>query len=461
MGNFLYILLIILIALIFFLLKGEKKYNPREINKLIELGELNKAKNILQKALHSKKFSPDTHFLMAKVYYLTGFYDYAQMELKLILKNNKFGIFGHKDEVYKLLADTYLKSNQLQEAYQNYLILEKMTPEEYNVLLNLGKILIKIGDYQKAIEYFNRALKARSTDASAIAGLGISYYYLNDYEKARYYLEQATQLDRKNYEAHFYLAELLFKKELYDHAITEYEKAIPDKELKLQSLGKIGECYQKKEILTKAIEYYEMALEYAENEAEKLRHNYEKANEYLSQPFILQIRYNLAECYLTDKNFAGAMEQWQEIVSLVDDYKDVRQKIQQNLRYGKDRIQDFLIAKEMEFEKISRYIVQYLGYIIKKLEMKNKEEIYIVAVGEEEGFMGKTLILIKRSFNPVGERDVDNFYKEMQSRKIEQGLIISAMGITPNAIKCALNKPIEFLGKHQMSRLLKKYEMRI
>lgn len=457
-----YIILIFSLIFIIYILTSKKSYNLREINNLLENNQFLKAKRHLEKAITSKKFSPDAHFLMAKYYYLTNQYNYAIMELKSIIKNGKFGILSPRDEVYRLLADIYIKSNQIEEAYKNYLILEQTNPEEYNIVINLGNIFIKLKNYEKAIEYFQKALKLRSTDAEAIAGLGIAFYYLNDYEKARYYLEQAVQLNRKNYRAHFYLALLLHQRELYDQAIMEYEKAIVDKDLKLQVYYGLAECYRKKEILTKAIQYYEEGLNFAESEAEKLRHNYTLMNEYLTQPVILEMRYNLADCYLSDRNFAGAMEQWQEIDSLVSDYKDVRQKIQQNARYGKDRIQDFLICKDMEFEKISRYIVQYLGYLVKKLEKINKEEIYIIAVGmSEEVEPGKILIYIKRSFNPVGERDVDSFYKEMVKRKIEKGLVISPMGITSNAIRFALDKPIEFIGKNQVMHLLKKYERRI
>ena len=143
-------------------------------------------------------------------------------------------------------------------------------------------------------------------------------------------------------------------------------------------------------------------------------------------------------------------------------YKDVKQKIQQNARYGKDRIQDFLIFKEMEFEKASRYIIHYLGYTVKCLEIRSKEEILAEVEGAApDVYSGKSLILIKRGFHPVGERDVDAFYKEMQKRGISRGVIVSPMGVSTNAIKYAFGKLIEFVGRNQVMRLLKKYEYRI
>lgn len=456
------IALISIILFILYLIVKSGSVNLREINNLIEAGEIEKAKNILQKIIYSRKSSPDAHFLMAKIYFLSGQYDYAQVELKSIIKNNKYGIFGHKDKVYQLLADSYLKSGKIREAYTHYVRLEQMNPEEYNVMVNLGKICLRLKEYEKSIQYFQKALKLRSTDPESIAGLGMCYYHLNDFDKARDYLEQAVQLDRRNHTSHYYLALILHKKALYDQAILEYEKSLPDKSLKLQSLYGIARCYQQKEIWTKAIQYYENAINLIEEEADKLKHNYNRRIEFLTNPLVLEIRYQLAECYLVDRNFAGAMEQWQEIDSVKPGYKDVKQKIQQNARYGKDRIQDFLIFKELEFEKVSRYMIQYLGYIVKHLEMRNKEEVIAIVQGTApDVYSGKSLMLIKRGFHPVGERDVDAFYKEMQKRGIEHGIIVSAMGISPNAIRYALNRPIEFIGKNQVMRLLKKYEHRV
>ncbi len=452
------LLLIILLKLI----SPKKELNYREINKLIENGMIDKAKQALQKGLNPKKFSPDAHYLLARIYTYTGQFDYAILELKSILKNNKFGLYANKLEVAKELINLYTKLNKIEDAYQQFKILEKNSPDDYIITLSIGKILIKKKNFLEAIQYFQRTLKLHSTDPEAIAGLGISYYYLNDIDNAYKYLEQATKLDRRNTEAHYYFALVLHKKGLFDMAIIEYENAMRDKSLKLQALYGIGRCYEQKEILTKAIDTYEEAIKIIETEAEKYKHNYNKRMALLKNPIVLEIRYRLAECYLTDRNFAAAMEQWQEIDSVAPGYKDVKVKIQQNARYGKDRIQDFLIAKDMEFEKITRYIIGYLGYIVKKLEKKDKETFIADAVGNSpEAYNGRVLIMVKRSFHPLGERDCSEFYEEMQRKNIEHGIIISPTGVNANAIKFALGKPIDFVGKNQMMHLLKKYENRI
>lgn len=452
------VVIIVLLILNFVIPKG---VNLREINKIIEQGDYEQAKFLLQKNIHYKKFSPDAHFLLAKVYRQTGQYDYALMELKSIIKNHRFGVMAVKDDIYNMLGQIYLRMGKLDEAYMQYMILEKQHPEEYNVAIKLGKIFMHKKEFQNAINYYQKALKLRNTDAEAIGGLGVCYYLLGDLLKAHDYLDQAVKLNKKNFQAHYYFGLYFYKKQLYDSAIAEYEKAFVDKSLRLRCLYGMGKCYQKKEVNVRAIDSFEQAIRIVEQTADKIR-NYNMRIGYLKNPLIIDMRYQLSESYLIDKNFASAIEQWREIKSVNDNYKDVNQKIKENARYGKDRIQDFLIVKEMDFEKIARYSVGYLGYLIKKLKMADKEQINIEAQGNSpEVFQGITLIIIKRSFNPVGERDVRGLIEIMQEKQIKKGLVISANGFSPNAIRAGLGKPIDFVGKHQMMRLLKRYEYRI
>ncbi len=455
------IIFFVIIIFVFFKTRGSP-INLKEIEKMIEGGELDKAFNLLQKKLSPEKYTPDAHFLMAKIYLKQGRYDYAIMELKTIIKNNKYGTVASKKEIFDLLIDIYISLGRIEEVYKLLLNYENQFPDDYNVAYNIGRVLIQKGEYRQALEYFKKALKLKSTDPDAIAGVGICYYYLGEMEKAREWLDQAVKLNRRNTLAHYFLALTLHRKGLYDQAIMEYEQVLRDKKLKFKALYGIGRAYQQKDMYVRAAEFYEEALKLVEAEADKYKRDYARRLKILSQPLVLETRYNLADCYMEDKNYAGAMEQWQEIESVSPGYKDVRLKIQQNARYGKDRLQDFLIAKDFEFEKIVRFMIQHLDYVIKKLEIKNKEEVYAIGIPNAPDMEPvTTFIYLKRSFNPVGERDLDKAYKEMERLKLKKMLVISANGFTPNAIKFSMGKPIDLIGKNQTMRLLKKYEMRV
>lgn len=457
------IISIILVAIIFivFLFISKSGINIDEINKMINRGDHEHARALLQKSLQSGKFSADAHFLMAKIYSHLNQDDYALMELKIIIKYNKFGPFCRRDEILEMMGDIYLKLNKLDEAHQQYLALEKLHPDDYNVISHLGKILFHKAKYEEAMGYYKKALELRPNDDAAVCGLGMIYFQTGDMKKAKDYLEQAVQLNRKNFTAHYYYALYYHKHQLFDYAISEYEKSVVDKSLRLKSLIGMAKCYQEKEVNVRAIENYELAVQLIEQTGDKIK-DYNKRNSYFSDPSVLEIRYQLAQVYVYDKNFSAAIEQWQEINSINPEYKDVRQKINENSRFGKDRLQDFLIMKEMDFEKISRYMADYLGYTVKKLNMIGKEDVIMeVRPNSPDVFQGISLIFVKRSFNPIGEREISVFFESMQKKGIKNGLVISAAGVAPTGLRFALGKPIDFIGKSQVMRLLKKFEHRL
>ena len=447
--------------LVFFLLVSRAAIDLKEVARMIDHGEYNKAKNILQKRLHSGKFSADAHYLMARLYFHNDQDDYALMELKIIIKYNKFGAIALKEDIYRMMGDLYLNLGKLDEAYQQYLALEKSHPGEYSIIIHLGNILFHKGNYEDAIGYFNKAAKLRPNDSGSIGGVGMSYFQMGDMEKAKANLEQAVLMDNKNFTAHYYYALYYHKHQLFDFAVAEYEKAMVDKKLKIKSLFGMGECNREKGVNVRAIECFERLVYFIEEKGDKIGDS-NKRKAYYADEFNLEARYKLARAYFDDKNFSSALEQWQEISIVSPEYKDVRSLVQENARYGKDRLQDLLIMKEMDYEKITRYMVDFLGYIIKKLNVVNKEQIMIEAQADTlDVFQGVTLIMAKRSFNPVGEREVSSLYDEMQKHGFKKGLIISASGASPTGLKFALDKPIDFAGKNMVMRLLKRYEHRI
>ncbi len=186
------------LVVVLFLVIPRKTASLKEISKIINQNDYERAKSLLQKHLSAKEFSPDAHFLIARIYENLEHYDYALMELKSIVKNHKYGDMATMDEIYRMMGDIYLKLEKLDEAHQQYLILEKTHPDEYNVVVHLGRILFHKKQYEQAVAYYEKALKLRSSDSEATGGIGMCYFQLGDMKKAHENLYQAVKLDRKN-----------------------------------------------------------------------------------------------------------------------------------------------------------------------------------------------------------------------------------------------------------------------
>jgi Tfp pilus assembly protein PilF len=68
-------------------------------------------------------------------------------------------------------------------------------PDAFEPLVNLGGVMLTLGNHQNAVEYNQRAVTRRPNDALANAQLGFSYFDVNDLDQAEKYLKAAVELD--------------------------------------------------------------------------------------------------------------------------------------------------------------------------------------------------------------------------------------------------------------------------
>nr|2AVP_A Chain A, synthetic consensus TPR protein [Methanothrix harundinacea 6Ac] len=63
---------------------------------------------------------------------------------------------------------------------------------------NLGNAYYKQGDYDEAIEYYQKALELDPRSAEAWYNLGNAYYKQGDYDEAIEYYQKALELDPRS-----------------------------------------------------------------------------------------------------------------------------------------------------------------------------------------------------------------------------------------------------------------------
>jgi tetratricopeptide (TPR) repeat protein len=68
-------------------------------------------------------------------------------------------------------------------------------PAAFEPLVNLGGVLINLGQYQEALKYNRHAVLRRPHDALANSQLGMTYFYLDQLDLAERYLQTAVHLD--------------------------------------------------------------------------------------------------------------------------------------------------------------------------------------------------------------------------------------------------------------------------
>lgn len=114
----------------------------------------------------------------------------------------------------------------------------------------------RLGDYEKAKEYFTEAQKINPKNALALLGLGQCEFDVQEYEKAGQYFLQGIAIDPKNIQNYEGMAWTSFNQRKYDEAIDWFQKA------RLLDPGRaglyygIGWSYQLLNENEKAIEWY-------------------------------------------------------------------------------------------------------------------------------------------------------------------------------------------------------------
>ncbi len=97
-------------------------------------------------------------------------------------------------------------------------------PNAYAPLVNLGGVLMNLGDYQQAWEYNFHAVLKRPNDALANAQLGIACFSLRKMDPAEKYLLQAEKLDPGHFShPQLFLAQIYLRRRDFNRAAAQLE----------------------------------------------------------------------------------------------------------------------------------------------------------------------------------------------------------------------------------------------
>ncbi|KAJ5067347.1 lipopolysaccharide assembly protein b [Anaeramoeba ignava] len=244
-------------------------------------------------------------------------------------------------------------------------------PKEQNTLmiqsyLSFGILLYKQKKYEKAIQFFQKAIKfaKNSTEAvNPLFHLAVIYYKQRKYEKAIQHFFNLLNLDETFYKSYFYLGLIFAEKKQYDIAIEYLKKALliePNCEEIHYFLGTIY-YHLDKSYLTKAMAQFKFVARNSQNQKHRFisshilgdiyfrEKNYQLAISFLSiaisisieneneneNPFLLL---KFALCLFYDKQFKKSVKMFQKYIEKT---KDVDFQIYYNLAVALKKIHQF------------------------------------------------------------------------------------------------------------------------
>ncbi len=442
------IFLFVIILVIFVLYLVNIYVFPRkleEIEKLIEAGQVKLAIRKLNEILEKDDRNGYAHYLLAESYMKENNIQYAILEYRQVLKLGKFDDKVREVDVRSRLARIYRERNASEEAKKEYLILTKIDPANYENYYQLGVIFFNSGQFDKAIPYFKKSIASNNKHDMSHYYLGQIHYRTGNYNDAKQSFIDALKIDQGNYKAHYFLGLVLRQIGDYEWAIKEFEISQKSDELKVKSFLAKGTCYIEREQLPKAVIEFERGLKFAKRGSDTE----------------LNLRYFLAEAQERMRDLHSAINNWEKIVQVNPNFRDVQEKLKAYAEFRQDdRIKDFMIAGLAQFEHTCRKIVEGMGHNIMDVDIISDTEIEML-VTETEGKWRNTrrsnrIVRILRTTDTTNDKLLRKLHEQMKPKNANRVIIISTGDFSQSAIDFSNTRPIELIGKGDLVRLLRK-----
>ncbi len=220
--------------------------------------------------------------------------------------------------------------------FQNVL---EVAPENVKASYNLGVIFLKEGKYEKAADYFNKAIAIYPSYYDAYLGLAFIHYYKGEWWDGVNKVREALRIFKQNEEAYALLAELYFK-------LGMREKA---KEAYLEGINNLPATF---------LLNYKLALEYFVDEKWKeAENNFYAALRVSDLP---EIHYYLGRCALYQKDKYRALKEFGKSYSI---YKE-KPEIIKYLAYLYLETNNNIKAKELVLLYIREFPMDAEGFAL-------------------------------------------------------------------------------------------------
>jgi len=136
-----------------------------------------------------------------------------------------------------------------------------VTGDNFVMSNNYANVLKETGQPEKAIQYFQEALRLRPNSPEVLNNLGNALGQLDKNDEAIKYYKKALQLIPSFAQAHYNLAVLLAGQGRTDEAIASYRQALRYRPQDVDTLSNLGFALARKAQFDEAIECYKKALE--------------------------------------------------------------------------------------------------------------------------------------------------------------------------------------------------------
>ena len=234
-------------------------------------GDVNGAKQYLEKALDTAPRNAEAHTLLAQVYIRTG-EPIAAEQSALLAKAHKFRAqpaseviedmakLAINSDAYEARANRLLRQGDLDGATTAYRHVLTLGPRRARDLSNLAAALAELGNAVEAAPLFDEALKLAPDDALILTQAGHAESQRGALEVAQTLFDRAMHKNPESARTHLELARLSQQKGNPTEAIDYYEHALTLDPSLYNAYLELGQAHAKRGNLDKAQEAWQMLL---------------------------------------------------------------------------------------------------------------------------------------------------------------------------------------------------------
>jgi tetratricopeptide (TPR) repeat protein len=288
-------------------------------------------------------------------------------------------------------GNRYFNDGQYERALNYYNWALKKEPYFIEALLALGRVLENAGDKGEAIDAYFRVLQQDPENSIAYLRLGDLFFSLNSKEKALQSYNEVLRRDRTNLQALLGAAHCFFDKEDFKNALPLYQEALqlqPENEEILKKITSIQQFFLKEEAM----------------EEEKLR------------TALIEERKGLAKRALLFQHYREAEQYYREILELSPDDDDALRGrafcFESMEDYGKAlEFYEVLLEKHPDEEALSQSI-EKLKRSMQEKEKRREHEVTKMKEGEIDLLPSKPSLPERGKRVPVysGKSDLKKFF---------------------------------------------------
>lgn len=222
---------------------------------LMELNRSVEAEEAMKAAVDYDPVNDEAHYTLGRLYLIVRKFPESKRHLSeaIRLNNSNIDAYFNLGMVYKEDGDT---STAIQ--YFNRVIeIDALNEEAMHQIANL----YSDQNDPKGLDYFNRIIFNNDLDHSAYYGRGFLYQKLGDYEKAMVDYQKAIDLRSSYYPAFYNAGYILYLQQNWERAIEHFRLAVKFAPDLARGYYMIGLCNELRENKEQALKFYNMTLQ--------------------------------------------------------------------------------------------------------------------------------------------------------------------------------------------------------